>query len=434
MFGLVDCNNFFASCERVFDPGLNGKPIIVLSNNDGCVIARSQEAKDLGIPMGEPVYKIREVIKKGQVMVFSSNYVLYGDMSGRIMSTLASLAPKIEIYSIDEAFLHLDGIQDLPAYGKKIVQITTKNTGIPVSLGIAPTKTLAKLANYFAKKYPDYQRVCLMDTDEKRIKALQLTPVGEIWGVGRKSRKTLEYYGINTAFDLTQKSRSWIRKNLTVTGERMWLELQGIPAIKEDNDPEKQQICTSRSFGEPIGDFVPLMEGIANFAASCSRKLRKQHSLTRMVIVFISTSGYKAEAQYYQSQLTTLSFPTNDTSEIISYCHMALEKIYKEGYAFKRAGVIVSGLIPETSLQPDLFDEKDREKQRRLSRVMDEIVKKNGTDNIKIAAQGDGKSWASKREFTSKRFTTNLDEIIEVKTEKQDKFSYLSDQDREAGL
>lgn len=419
MFGLVDCNNFFASCERVFNPGLNGKPIIVLSNNDGCVIARSQEAKDLGIPMGEPVYKIREVIKKGQVRVFSSNYVLYGDMSGRIMSTLASLAPEIEIYSIDEAFMHLDGIQDLPSHGKKIVQTTTKNTGIPVSLGIAPTKTLAKLANYFAKKYPDYKRVCLIDTEEKRIKALQLTPVGEIWGVGRKSRKTLEYYGINTAYDLTQKSRSWIRKNLTVTGERMWLELHGIPAIMEDNDPEKQQICTSRSFGEPIRDFVPLMEGVANFAASCSRKLRKQHSLARMVIVFISTNGYKAEAQYYKSQMITLSFPTNDTSEIITCCHMALEKIYKEGYVFKRAGVIVSGLIPETSLQPDLFDEKDREKQRRLSKVMDEIVKKNGTDKIKIAAQGDGKSWASKREFTSKRFTTNLDEIIEVKTEKQ---------------
>lgn len=417
MYGLVDCNNFFASCERVFDPSLNGQPVVVLSNNDGCIIARSQEAKDLGIPMGEPVYKVKDLIRKEKVKVFSSNYILYGDMSGRVMSTLASLAPKIEIYSIDEAFLHLDGIVDIVSYGKTIVRTTTKNTGIPVSLGIAPTKTLAKLANHFAKKFPGYKRVCIIDTEEKRIKALQLAPVGEIWGVGRRTLKNLEYYGITTAYDLTQKSRSWIRRNLTVTGERMWLELQGIPAIGEDNDPEKKQICTSRSFGEPIRDFEPLMEGVANFAAACCRKLRKQHSLAHAVIVFISTNGFKAEAQYYQSHLITLSVPSNDTAEIISCCRNALKKIYKEGYAYKRAGVIVSDLIRETDALPDLFDEKDRVKQRRLLNVVDEISKKNGTDKIRIAAQGTGKAWMSKREYTSRRFTTNLNEIIEIKTD-----------------
>jgi len=417
MFGLIDCNNFFVSCERVFNPSLNGQAVVVLSNNDGCVIARSQEAKDLGIPMGEPVYKIKDLIKSGQVKVFSSNYVLYGDMSGRVMFTLASMVPEIEIYSIDEAFLHLEGIQQLASYGKEIVRITTKNTGIPVSLGIAPTKTLAKVANHFAKKYPKYERVCLIDNEEKRIKALQLTPVGDVWGVGRKHKKMLEYHSIKTAYDLTQKSRSWVRKNMTVVGERMWLELQGIPAIFDDHESEKKQICTSRSFGEPVRDFSTMMEAVSNFAASCCLKLRKQKSYARMVIVFISTNGYRTEEiQYYQSQSIALSFPTNDTSEIISYCKIALEKIYKDGYAFKRAGVTVADLIPENHVQYDLFDKKDREKQRRLSHTIDEITKKNGTDIIKIAAQGDGKAWASKREFISRRFTTNLDEVITVKT------------------
>jgi DNA polymerase V len=417
MFGLVDCNNFFVSCERVFDPSLNGKPVVVLSNNDGCVISRSQEAKDLGIPMGEPIYKIRDKMKTGQVRLFSSNYSLYGDMSSRVMSTLSTLAPEIEVYSIDEAFLHLDGIQNLADYGKKIARTTSKNTGIPVSLGIAPTKTLAKLAGYFAKKYPKYEHVCIIDTDEKRIKALQLTPVGEVWGIGRKHKKMLEYHGINTAYDFTQKSKSWIRRNLTVIGERTWLELHGIPAITAEHDEGKKQICTSRSFGEPVRDFAPLMEAIANFAASCCRKLRKQNSFAQMVIIFISTNGYRAEeTQYYQNRIVPFSFPTNDTSEIISHCRMALEKIYKDGYAYKRAGVIVSDLIPGTAVQRDLFDIKDREKQRRLSQALDEIAKKNGPDMIKVAAQGDGKAWASKREFTSRRFTTNLLEVIEIKT------------------
>jgi DNA polymerase V len=332
------------------------------------------------------------------------------------MSVLASLAPEIEVYSIDEAFLHLEGIPDLVEYGKKIVRTVTKNTGIPVSLGMASTKTLAKLAGHFAKTYPGYERSCLIDTDEKRFKALQLTPVGEVWGIGRKHKKMLEYHGVNTAFDLTQKPRSWIRKNMTVVGERTWQELQGIPAISDEHDEEKKQICTSRSFGEPVRDFTILMEAIANFAASCSRKLRKQKSYARMLMVFISTNGYRTEqTQYYQSRLVNLSFPTNDTSEIISCCRQALEGIYKDGYAYKRAGVIVSGFIPETALERDLFDTKDREKQRRLSKVLDEITKKNGTEIIKVAAQGDAHAWASKKEFVSRRFTTNLNDIITVK-------------------
>jgi DNA polymerase V len=416
MFGLVDCNNFFVSCERVFNPSLNGKPVVVLSNNDGCIISRSQEAKDLGIPMGEPVYKIRELIKSGRVHVFSSNYALYGDMSARVMNVLASLAPEIEVYSIDEAFLHLEGIPDLVEYGKKTVRTVTKNTGIPVSLGMASTKTLAKLAGHFAKKYPGYEHSCLIDTDEKRIKALQLTPVGEVWGIGRKHKKMLEYHSVNTAFDLTQKPRSWIRKNMTVVGERTWQELQGIPSISDEHDEEKKQICTSRSFGEPVREFTVLMEAIANFAASCSRKLREQKSYARMIMIFISTGGYRTEqTQHYQTRLVNLSFPTNDTSEIISCCRQALGKIYRDGCIYKRAGVTVSGLVPETALEMDLFDPLDREKQRRLSKALDEITKKNGTEIIKVAAQGGAHAWASKKEFVSRCFTTNPDDIITVK-------------------
>jgi DNA polymerase V len=417
MYGLVDCNNFFASCERVFDPSLIGKPVVVLSNNDGCVIARSQEAKDLGIPMGEAAFKIRDLMEVGQVKVFSSNYVLYGDMSNRVMATLSSFVPEIEVYSIDEAFLHLEGIPDLAAFGKEIVRVTTRHTGIPVSLGIAPSKTLAKMANHFAKKYPGYERVCIIDTEEKRLKALQLTPVGEVWGIGRKQRKMLEYHSIHTAYDLIQRPRSWVRRQMTVTGERLWMELQGIPSISDDHEAEKRQICTSRSFGQPVRDFTTLMEAIANFAASCCRKLRQQQSYAGAVVVTISTSRFKSgEAQYSQSHTINLTFPTNDTAEMIGYCRSALEKIYKEGFDYKRAGVIVAELIPETSLQPDLFDEKDREKQKRLSQTIDAITKKNGRDKIIVAAQGDGTGWAPKREFVSRRYTTNLSEIIEVKT------------------
>ncbi|MDR1981427.1 MAG: Y-family DNA polymerase [Tannerellaceae bacterium] len=417
MFGLVDCNNFFASCERVFDPSLTGKPVVVLSNNDGCVIARSQEAKDLGIPMGEAAFKIKELIREGRVTVFSSNYALYGDMSNRVMATLSSFVPEIEVYSIDEAFLHLEGIVDLVAFGKEIVRVTTRHTGIPVSLGIAPTKTLAKMANHFAKKHPGYERVCIIDTEEKRLKALQLTPVGEVWGVGRKHRKMLEYHSIHTAYDLAQRSRSWVRRQMTVVGERMWMELQGIPSVSDEQDAEKKQICTSRSFGRPVREFTILMEAVANFAASCSRKLRRQQSYARVVIVTVSTSWFKSEeAQYYQSHAINLTIPTHDTAEIIGYCRTALEKIYKKGYDYKRAGVIVADLIPESSLQLDLFDKKDREKQKRLSQAIDAITKKNGTDKIKVAVQGDGILWAGKREFISRRYTTNLSEIIEVKT------------------
>lgn len=417
MIGLIDCNNFFASCERVFNPSLNGRPIVVLSNNDGCVIARSEEVKKLGVKMGVPFYQIKELIRKENIAVFSSNYTLYGDLSRRVMSILSDQIPEIDVYSIDEAFLDLSGIDNLSEFGQKLVKNTARGSGIPVSLGIAPTRTLAKLANRFAKKYPAYNRVCIIDSGEKRIKALQKTKVGDIWGIGRRISKTLEYYGVNTAYDLTQKSRSWVRSKMTVVGERTWLELQGEPCITSDSVVEKQQICTSRSFGEMITSFDSLRESVANFASACAAKLRRQNSLAQGLIVFAYTNRHREDLQqYFPSKVVSFSFATSDTIEIVKLANHALESIYKDGYEYKKAGVILTHIIPETEYMQDLFDPRDREKQKRISDMVDSINKKNGNNSIKLAAQGVGKAdWNLRRDFLSKCPSTNLKDIIEIK-------------------
>lgn len=418
MFGLVDCNNFFASCERVFNPSLRSFPVVVLSNNDGCVIARSEEAKKLGIPMGEPAFKIKPLLASKQLVAFSSNYSLYGDMSHRVMSILSTFVEEIEIYSIDEAFLGFKGFEnyDLQEYGRKITQTTTKGTGIPVSMGIAPTKTLAKVASKFAKKYSKYQNVCIIDNEEKREKALKLFDVGDVWGIGRRLVKTLNYHGVNTAYDLTQKSESWVRSKMTVTGVRTWKELRGIPCIKMEVNSDKQTICTSRSFGEMVSDFDTLMEAVANFAAASARKLREQQSYAKVIMVFIYTNRHREDLmQYSQNKVVTLPFPTNDTAELIRYARMGLDSIYREGYQFKKAGVIVSDIIPENMAIRDLFDTRDIEKQHRLLSTIDEINRKNGNESIQMAVQGNNHSWRLKREFISHNYTTNLGDIIEVK-------------------
>jgi len=422
MYGLVDCNNFYASCERVFNPSLNGVPIVILSNNDGCVIARSNEAKKLGIPMGEPAFKMKDLIESHQVAVFSSNYALYGDMSNRVMKTLATFVPQIEIYSIDEAFLHLKGFEhlDLATFGRKIVRTTSKNTGIPVSMGIAPTKTLAKVANKFAKKYKGYKGVCVIDTEEKRVKALQKFDIGDVWGVGRKYAKLLQYHGIFTAYDFTQRSRSWVRKNMTVVGERMWNELKGIPCIEMDSTPSaKKQICTSRSFGTKLTEFSDLFEAVSNHAASCAAKLRRQHSCAAGMLVFIMTNPFsERDAQYVNSKHLTLSIPTNSSSEIIEFSKMLLKDIYKPGYSYKKAGVIITEIVSNTPMQADLFDTVDRDKQKKLLKVIDDLNDGLGSNKVRIASQSYGKKWKLKNEKLSPRYTTKLSDIIEVKAEK----------------
>lgn len=414
MFGLVDCNNFYASCERVFNPSLNGKPIVVLSNNDGCVIARSNEAKALGIKMGVPAYQIKDLVKQHDVAVFSSNYVLYGDMSGRVMSMLADIAPEIEIYSIDEAFINIDGIQDLQSLGLKIVNQVTRGTGIPVSVGIAPTKTLAKLANKFAKKHPAYNRLCIINTEEKRIKALQLTDIVDVWGIGRRQAEKLEKQGVKTAYDFTQLPGSWVRKNMTVTGERTWKELRGISCIDmESAPPAKKQICTSRSFGKMVEDIDTMSEAIATHASTCAKKLRQQKSYAMSLMVFIHTNNFREDLpQYWKNTIIKLPVPTSDTLEIVHYALEGLKSIYMTGYQYKKAGVIITEIV--TSAQLGLFDTVDREKREKLMQAIDKV---NGEHNhlVKLAVQGNGRDWKLKQEQLSKRYTTDINEVLTIK-------------------
>ncbi|MDD4993657.1 MAG: Y-family DNA polymerase [Paludibacter sp.] len=418
MYALIDCNNFYASCERVFNPSLNGKPVVVLSNNDGCVIARSTEAKALGIPMAEPAYKLKELIEKNQVTVFSSNYVLYGDMSHRVMTTISEFAPEMEIYSIDEAFLLLDGFQliDLKAYGEKVVRTTTRNTGIPVSMGIAPTKTLAKAANRFAKKYPNYKSVCVIDTDEKREKALKLLDIGDVWGIGRQYATKLRYYSINTGWDFTQRTKSWVRHTMGVVGERTWLELRGTPCVEMDRSTSKKSICTSRSFGERLTELEPISEAIANFAASCAEKLRKQKSLASILMIFIHTNPHATnQPQYSNQKVIHLPVATNDSTELINFALQGLKSIYKKGYRYKKGGVIVSEIVPERPLQGNLFDTKDREKFNKVMTVMDNLNASYGKQKVKIAAQGFDRKWKLKNEKLSPCYTTKMEDVLEIK-------------------
>lgn len=414
MYGLVDCNNFYASCERVFNPSLNGKPVVVLSNNDGCVIARSNEAKALGIKMGIPAYQIKDLVSNHGVAVFSSNYTLYGDMSGRVMSMLAELSPEIEVYSIDEAFLNLHGIRDLDIIGRKMVDRVTRGTGIPVSLGVAPTKTLAKIANKFAKKYPAYNQLCIIDSEEKRIKALQLTEIGDVWGIGRRQAAKLQKEGIKTAYDFTRISGSWVRKNMTVVGERTWKELQGISCIDmETAPPAKKQICTSRSFGKMLTDIETISEAIASHASTCAKKLRHQHSYASSLMVFIHTNNFREDLpQYWRNIVLHFPVPTNDTQEIVRYALSGLKSIFLNGYQYKKAGVIITEITEGAQL--GLFDRVDRDKQERLMQAIDKINGEHG-NNIKLAVQGTGRGWKLKQEQLSGHYTTNLNQIINIK-------------------
>ena len=417
MFGLADCNNFYASCERVFNPSLNGKPVVILSNNDGCVIARSNEAKALGIKMGVPAFQIQKEIKKHGIAVYSSNYTLYGDMSSRVMSILASLSPEIEVYSIDEAFLNLSGINDLQSLGEKIVRQTYKGTGIPVSLGIAPTKTLAKVANKFAKKYPAYNRMCIIDSEEKRIKALQLFDIEDVWGIGYRHGKKLRAEGINTAFDFTKKPRSWVRKQMTVVGERTWSELHGEPCIDmEMIEPRKKQICTSRAFGQMQTEYAGIYEAVSTYAAVCAEKLRKQKSCAVSLMVFIHTNNFRPELpQYFRNYSVTFPIPTNSTIEIVKYAHKALELIFKEGFQYKKAGVIITEIVSDDCVQLDMFSDVDMEKHSRIMKVMDELNSGFVSNRLQLACQMQTRKWKLKQEMLSCCYTTKLSEIITIK-------------------
>jgi DNA polymerase V len=421
MFALVDSNNFYVSCERVFNPSLNCKPVVVLSNNDGCIIARPNEAKQLGIKMGAPAFKMADQLQKNNVAVFSSNYALYGDLSYRVMSTLGQFTPELEIYSIDEAFLNLAGMPvDLEEYAQRIRLTVLKNIGIPVSVGVGPTKVLAKAANHYAKKVPQNQGICVLDGPEKIKEVLPKFPIDEVWGIGRQYANLLKSLNVNTAWEFMQMQDSWVKQKMTVVGLRVKKELEGISCLGIELIPSaKKAICTSRSFGKSQTDLAPIREAVATFAARCAYKLRKQHTCAGSIMVFIHTNGFKEdEPQYAQNFVCKLPVATNSNLELIKYALYGLKAIYREGYRYKKAGVIVLDIVPEDYIQGSLFDKldsADHQKQADIMRTMDQINAKYGSNTIRIAVQGSGQRWKLRQEKLSPCYTTRWSDIISVK-------------------
>lgn len=418
MIGHCDCNNFFVSCERTFRPDLNGKPVVVLSNNDGCIVARSNEAKALGIKMGTPLYQIRNLIERENVTVFSSNYQLYGDMSGRVMSTLRDSVPAIEVYSIDEAFLHLKGIpeNELHERGLALAQKIHKSTGIPVSIGIAPTKTLAKITGKLCKKYPALHGCCYMHRPEDIEKVLRTYPIEDVWGIGRRHLAKMRLWSVRTAWDFTQLPAEFVQKQMTITGLRTYRELKGEECIKiEDTTPDKQSICVSRSFAKEMYDINELRSAITTFATAVSEKLRRQNSCTHQITVFIYTNRHREDMpQDYECKTRRLTVATDSTLEICKIAASVLREIYNAGYGYKKAGVIATDLVPKAARQGALFDTIDREKHQRLMKAIDSINNTQGKNTIAIASQSEITAF-SNRNHTSPRYTTDWNDIIEVK-------------------
>ena len=423
MYALVDCNNFYASCERVFQPQWEGKPIVILSNNDGCVIARSNEAKALGIPMGAPAFQYKSTFEQHNIKVFSSNYPLYGDMSSRVMSILESYTPNIELYSIDEAFLEFKGFDhfDLDAHGRKMKKQVKQWTGIPVSVGIAPSKALAKIANKIAKKYPDKTGgVYVIETEEQRVKALKWTAVKDIWGIGRQHRKRLENQNIRTAYDFCNLPDSWIRKHMSVLELRLKKDLLGLPYIQiEEVQPPKKSIATTRSFQTHYTKFDDLQERISTYANSCAEKLRAQKSSCTALMVFVRSNRFKENTpQYRNSCVVTLPYATDSSLTLSKYAIMGLKSIFKEEIEYKKAGVILLGLIPSAHRQLNLFHEKI-DQHDGLMQAIDHIHKRFGPHRIKLATQDLNKTWKMRQEHLSNRYTTELNEIITVRAKKK---------------
>ena len=418
MFALIDCNNFYASCERVFNPSLNGKPIVVLSNNDGCAIARSNEAKALGIPMGAPAFEYKELFLQHNVHVFSANFALYGDMSNRVMNILQQYSPECEIYSIDEAFLKLVGFEhyDLHSYGVDMSQKVRSWTGIPVSVGIAPTKALAKIANRIAKKYPDRTKTCyVMDDEEKRIKALKWLEIEDVWGVGRQHAKRLRSIGVNKAYDFTQLEDAWVRRNMSVVGLRLKRDLMGIATLDLEDIKPKKNIATTRSFERNLTKLEEIQERIVTFSVSCAEKLRKQHASCNALCVFLRTNSHRQDLQQYaNSTVIKFPYPSNSSIEIAKFALLALDQIFVPGLQYKKAGVIIMDFTPDNQIQLSLF-ENSHPKHAPLMKVIDKINQSFGQQKIKLAAQDQKRVWKMKQEKLSPRYTTKLTEVIEVK-------------------
>ena len=431
MYGIIDCDNCYVSCERVFRPDLKDKPVVVLSNNDGCVVARSNEAKKMGIKAGTPYFQLAELFPNQKIVVFSSNYELYGELTSRVVSIIRMEAPAYFRYSIDECFVYLDGMEriDLKVWGEELHKKIKRNVGMPVSIGLAPNKTLAKMASHFAKKYQGYRHCCMIDSDEKRIKALKLYPIDEVWGIGRRYAARLEALGVKTAYDFAEHNQTWVKATFNnIVIERTWRELNGEDCVPNEEMAKKKSICTSRSFNGMITDLDGLRTHVSNYAARCAEKLRQQGTVASIVGVFLNTNAFREDLpQYWNFQEMRLVTPSSSTITIVKAANEVLQKLYRQGYHYKKAGVIVMGIGPNSPIQQDLFDinAEQFEKMKRLDAVIDRINKVNGTETIVLGSQQytqkDGKGKANvfanaiKHDFKSKNPTTRWSDIIILK-------------------
>jgi DNA polymerase V len=418
MYALCDCNNFFVSCERVFRPDLEGKPVVVLSGNDGCVVSRSNEAKALGIKMGIPYFQIEAMAKKKGVTAFSSNFSLYGDLSSRVMSILAKHTPRLEQYSVDEAFMHCNHMptEELKTYYEQVVKQVRKWVGIPISIGIAPTKTLAKIASKYAKQYPGYHGVCIIDTEEKRQKALQGFAIEDVWGIGRQAQKKLAAANIQTAWDFAQQLPIFAKNLLHKPGVQTWQELNAVDCIDITDRPERQSISQSRTFQTGISDRATIEKALVDFMSYCAEKMRKQGSVCQQFIVYAHTSRFAEQDTHVIHQVVTLPIPTAITSELVRHMLVALRRQWR-AYPYKKAGVVLMNLSPAANQQQVLFDERPRERDERLQKAIDNINRQYGKPAVKIGTQilvTDAKP-LTKKEKLSPCYTTNIREIMNVK-------------------
>ena len=431
MYGIVDCDNAYVSCERVFRPDLEGKVVVVLSNNDGCVVARSNEAKALGIKEGTPYFQLAEQFPNQKIAVFSSNYELYGELTSRVVSILSQEAPSYFRYSIDECFVYLDGMEniDLQKWGENLHKRIKKSVGMPVSIGLAPNKTLAKIASKLAKKFKEYKHCCIIDEDYKRIAALKWLPIEDVWGIGRRYAVKLQSLGCKTAYDFACHHKDWVRvtfNNINIV--RTWQELNGEDCVPNEELAKKKSICTSRSFNGMIADKDTLRTHISNYASRCAEKLRKQNTVASIVGVFVSSNPFREDLlQYWKYDEKQLITPTSSTIPIVKAAAEVLDKIYMQGVQYKRGGVIVMGISPSSPIQQDLFDvnAEQIEKFNRLDKVIDRINRCYGSETIVIGSQqytqknGKGKAEvfanAIKHDFKSKNPTTRWSDIIKLK-------------------
>ncbi|EPM7552859.1 Y-family DNA polymerase [Citrobacter freundii] len=422
MFALVDVNSFYASCETAFRPDLKGRPVVVLSNNDGCVIARNAEAKTVGVKMGDPYFKQKDLFRRYGVVCFSSNYELYADMSSRVMFTLEALSPRCEIYSIDEAFCDLAGVRNcrvLEDFGRELKDAVYQNTGLAVGVGIAQTKTLAKLANHAAKKWQRQTGgvVDLSNLDRQR-KLMAALPVDEVWGVGRRISKKLETMGIKTVMDLADTDIRFIRKHFNVVLERTVRELRGEPCLElEEFAPVKQEIVCSRSFGERISDYDAMRQAICSYASRAAEKLRGEHQYCRFISTFVKTSPFALNEPYYgNSASVKLLTPTQDSRDIIAAATRSLDAIWKDGHRFQKAGVMLGDFFSQGIAQLNLFDDNaPRRGSEKLMEVLDHLNAKDGRDTLYFAGQGIQQQWQMKREMLSPRYTTRYADLLRVK-------------------